>query len=305
MANANITYRVTGRYMTGSTVTAYHLVGEDGRQFVASKERIIFLIGKGAVENMRIQTNGDDMILRGKGINLNNLPVYDINKNNFRGNQASQTAAATNVAPKKNSGVNPMGQFKLTKRIMYKTNCLGYIVTDLSGQEKKFSRKRVVELATQRLLSNAIVQRYTPKGATESQLILRGVGCDISTLPTVAVDQYGKIIDTEENNNKQEVYMRAVRMKRGGIVHDSKKNKRIAFEPGDYILCGINGTLRPIKQLEAKDIFTLSGDTTEAVCDDYLENLTNYPIELFGSPAQMLNPNQVKRWPIVKVSKAG
>lgn len=303
MANVNLTYRVTGRYMTGSTVTGYHLVGEDGSQIVAIKERLIYMIGKGQIENMRLQANGDEMILRGKGINLNNLPVFDMNKGNFRSNQASKMAASTNVNPKKNSGVNPMGQLTLTKRIMYKTNCLGYMVTDLSGQEKKFSRKRVVELATQRLISNAVVQKYTPKGSTECQLILRGVGCDISSLPIVTVDQNGNLIDPSQIAKEKTVYMRAVRMKRGGIIYDQKKSMKITFEPGDYILCGINGVLRPIKSEAAKTTFSLTGDSTSAVCDEYLDNLSDYPVELFGGPTQSLNAEQVKRWPIVKVNR--
>lgn len=303
MAYTNLTYRVTGRYMTGSNVTAYHLVGEDGSQTTASKERIIYMIGKGQIENMRLQSYGDEMILRGKGINLNTLPVFDTNKGNFRNNQASQAVAQTNVQPKKNSGINPMGQLTITKRIMYKTNCLGYMVKDLSGKEKKFSRNRVVELATQRLISNAIVQKYTPKGSTQCQLILRGVECDISKLPIVAVDQNGNIIDPVEISKENYVYMRAVRMKRGGIIYDNKKKAKITFEPGDYILCGINGILRPIKSADAKTRFILSGDSNTAVCDEYLDNLRDYPVELFGGPTQPLSAEQVKKWPIVKVNR--
>lgn len=303
MTNNNLTYRVTGRYMTGSTVVSYHLVGEDGSQIVAGKERVIYMIGKGQIENMRLQSDGDDILIRGKGINLNTLPVFDTAKGNFRGNQASQAAASTNVAPKKGSGVNPMGQFTIVKRIMYKTTCLGYIVTDLSGEEKKFKRSKVVELATQKLISNAIVQKYTPKGETEYQLVLRGVGCDIGELPVVAVDQNGNIIDTAAVSKEQFVYMRAVKMKRGGIIYDESKNKRITFEPGDYIICGIESTLRSLKASEIESRIVLSGDSNTAVCDEYLANLSNYPVELFGGASQKLTPEQVKRWPVVKVKR--
>lgn len=303
MANMNITYRVTGRYMNGSAVEAYHLVGEDGTQMVANKEHIIFLIGRGQIENMRLQSNGSSMIIRGKGINLNELPIFDTAKGNFRGNAASQAVASTNVVPKKNSGVNVMGQLRLTKRIMHKTTCLGYIVTDANGVEKKLSRKRVLELATQKLISNAVVQRWAPKGETQSQLILRGVGCDINALPVVTVDQNGNIVDVSEVSKQEYVYMRAVRMKRGGIVHDNVKNRNMGFESGDYILCGINGMLKPIKSSIAKDIFTIDGEGTSAVCDEFLNNLAMYPVELFGGSVQSLSEAQVRRWPIVKVKR--
>ncbi len=303
MINRNLTYRVTGRYMNGSTVDSYHLVGEDGSQVVAGKDQIVYLIGRGQIENMRIQTNGGEIIIRGRGINLNNLPVFDMAKGNFRGNQASQQAASTNVAPRKNSGINAMGQLKITKRIMYKTTCLGYMVMDMSGKEKMLRREKVLKLATEKLISNAIVQRYTPKGSTNTALILRGVGCDINALPVVTVDQNGNIIDPDKIKNQEYVYMRAVRMRRGGIIHDTMNGKNIPFESGDYILCGINGVLRAIKAEAAKDVFTLDGEGKSAICDSFLNNLDKFPVELFGGSSQSLNEAQVRRWPIVKVNR--
>lgn len=304
MTSKTITYRVTGRYMSGSAVEAYHLVGEDGSQMRANKERIIYLIGRGQIENMRLQSNGSELIIRGKGINLNSLPIFDTNKNNFRDNPASQAVAATNVSPKKDSGINVMGQMRLVKRIMYKTSCLGYIVADVNGVEKKIDRNRVIKLATQKLISNAVVQRWSPKGSTQSQLILRGVGCDINQLPVVTVDQNGNLIDPNEIAKQEYIYTRAVRMKRGGIIHDTVKNKNLSFESGDYIICGINGTLRPIKSDVAKDILILDNSGNSAVCDEFLSNLEKYPVELFGGAVQSLKDTQVKKWPIVKVKRS-
>lgn len=300
----NLTYRVTGRYMTGSTVTGYHLVGEDGSQVVANKERIIYMIGRGQIENMRLQISGSETILRGKGINLNNLPIYDMNKNDFRGNQASQNAASTNVVPKNNSGINPMGQLKIVKRIMYKTNCLGYIVVDHSGNERKLSRRKVIELAIQRLISNAVVQNYTPKDSSETQLILRGIGCDISKLPQVTVDQNGNIIDQANIEKKNFAYMRAARTKNGGILHDRKDGKKIPFEKGDYIICGVDSKLRTIKSADASKNFTVTNESNTAICDNSLDNLAYYQVEIFGKAPQSFNADQVKRWPIIKVTRA-
>lgn len=301
MAGTNLTYRVTGRYMTGSTVDAYHLVGEDGSQIVANKQRIIYLIGRGQIENMRTQASGDDMILRGKGINLNTLPVFDMGTGSFRNNQASRQAAATPVAPKTNSGVSPMGQLKITKRIMYKTKCLGYIVTDMSGRERKIDRNKLIELATQKLISNAIVQRYTPTDSNESKLVLKGVGCNIGALPIVSIDQNGNIIDPEKIKQNDYVYMRAVKIKRGGVIYDNEKGMKIVFASGDYILCGVNGILRPVKADQAKDKLSYVSNIDIAICDEYLDNLSKYPIELFGSDIQYIKPETVRKWPIVKV----
>ena len=94
MVNPNVLYSVTGRYMDGQKLVAYHLVGEDGSQAQEGKERVIWLIGKGVITNMRLQsgTNGE-VIIRGKGVNLNNLPVFDIAKQQFREDETSQAAA--------------------------------------------------------------------------------------------------------------------------------------------------------------------------------------------------------------------
>ena len=303
MANLNITYRVTGRYKAGSAVTAYHLVGEDGSQIAASKERVIYMIGKGQIENMRIQSSGDEMIPRGKGINLNDLPIFDINKQEFRNNRASQIAASTSVTPKKNSGVNPMGQLTLIKRIEYKTNCMGYVVTDFSGNERQLSRKKIFELAAQKLISNAVVHKYTPKGSNSYQLILRGADCELAKLPKVTVDRYGNVIDPEKISQEKKVLMRALRMRRAGILYDNKKSLKMTFEPMDFILCGINGVLRVVKSGDAEKMFIMSNEGKAAVCDEFLDNLELYPVELFGAQAKTIRPDQVAKWPIVEVTR--
>ena len=137
MVNPNTIYSVTGRYMDGQKLIGYHLVGEDGSQAQVSKEQVIWLIGKGAISNMRLQIGTNkEIIIRGKGVNLNNLPVFDQGKQQFRNTDASQAAANSKVSVARSnvSDANPMGQYKILKRIMYKNNCLGYEVVDHSGK---------------------------------------------------------------------------------------------------------------------------------------------------------------------------
>ena len=98
--------------------------------------------------------------------------------------------------------------------------------------------------------------------------------------------------------------MRGVRMKRGGILYDLKRDKKITFESGDYILCGVNGVLRPMKSAAAHKRLSLEQIVTSAVCDECLYNLGNNPLELFGGAMQTLSPEQVRKWPVVKVKRA-
>ena len=69
-----------------------------------------------------------NIIIRGKGVNLNNLPVYDIGKDKYRNTDISQQAANSKVdVSKKIEYANAMGQYYIIKRIMLKTNCVGYV----------------------------------------------------------------------------------------------------------------------------------------------------------------------------------
>ena len=299
MGNMIITYRVTGRYMTGSTVSAYHLVGCDGSQIIANKDRIIYMIGKGLIENMRLQVSGDEMIIRGKGINLNNLPVFDTNKGDFRSNQGIKNPNTLGGNNRRNNGVNPMGQLTLIKRIMYKQSCLGYIVVDHLGVERKLSRDRVVELAAQHLLSNAVVQKYSQRESNgNTQLILRGMGCDIRNLPIVTVDENGNIVDTENSNDKS-ISVRAVKMKYGGILYNRENNTKLVFEPTDYMICTLDGRLKILKNSESKRIESLNKPLKSRA--ESLEKLSMYPVEIFGRPIQTLSADTIRKWPMVKI----
>ena len=124
MTGLAITYRVVGRYMDGKEILGYHFIGSDNSDIQLNKERTIYMIGKGLIENMRIQTVNGEIIIRGKGINLNKLPVYDEGKNEYRNTGASRVAASSSVHGKNTSIRNNMAQYKVTKRIMQKNNCI-------------------------------------------------------------------------------------------------------------------------------------------------------------------------------------
>ena len=296
--NTNIVaYRVVGRYMSGSNVIAYHLVGLDGRQSAVSKDRLIYMIGKGLVSNMRVQSNGNEIILRGKGINLNSLPVYDSKNNKFRDNKASKDAANTAVMPKKDTGINPMGQLKIVKRILHKTTCLGYVVTDFSNNTRKLKRDKVIELALQKLISNATVQKYRKTPDSKPILILRGAGCNLSELPALIVDSNGRIVDP--SLDKGEVKIRATRMRRGGIIHDKKNNRNITFEAGDFIVCGYRGELAVIDKEEIMTKYKVDNSSKAAICDENCKDLCYYPIEIFGTTSRELTREQILKWSII------
>lgn len=291
--NPNVLYRVTGRYMDGQKLIAYHLVGEDGSQAQEGKERVIWLIGKGIITNMRVQSTVDgEAIIRGKGVNLNNLPVYDIAKNKFREDENSQ-AAANGV-----NSANKLGQYTILKRVMYKNQCLGYEVQDYSGKITRKSRKNVIDLAIQKLISNAVAVKCKRPGKEISDIILRGVNVDLKKLPILIVDDQGKIIDPTKN--KCGITVRGAYMKKNGIIKDIQNNKVIQFKCGDFILCGANGDIVVKDRLEVEKNLDKDTSTNKAICDDYISESPRYQIEIFGNKPIYLTSNIIKSWTILK-----
>jgi hypothetical protein len=263
------------------------------------------MIGKGLISNMRIQFGANkEAIIRGKGVNLNNLPVYDQGKQQFRNNDISQQAANSKVSTAKSSvdGANQMGQYTILKRIMYKNNCLGYEVQDYSGAITRKKRDNVINLAVQKLISNAVAQKYTRPGKTSPEIILRGVGCDLNKLPILIVDNNGKIIDPTVD--KSGLTVRSAYMKNSGLIRNTLNGTTVTFKAGDFIICGANGDIAIKSRLEVEKEYTKANDNNSAICDDYLNGPTNYSIEIFGNKSIQLTDKMIKSWVILKHKSA-
>ena len=269
-------YRVTGRYMDGQKIVGYHLVGNDGSQLKEGKERIIYLIGKGVIENMRIQNGSDGLIIRGKGVNLNDLPVFDINK-----------------GERKRVTDTKFGQYKITKRIMSKNDCIGYEVVDYNGKIYKKRRTQILELAEQKLISNASCQKYNSNG--NIKYVLRGIGCDLNKLPVLIMDNTGNVVDPLEF---KAISVRATFMRGSGVVHDFSNKRKINFKSGDFIVYSAGGIISVISSEELTSRYNKS-DSKKAVCDDYLSLASRYGIEIFGKSKIALNADIVSKWPVL------
>lgn len=304
MVNPNVIYNVTGRYMDGQRLVAYHLVGEDGSQAKEPKERVIILIQQGLISNMRLQVGANgEAIIRGKKINLNNLPVYDEGKQQFRHDDISQSAANSSVSVKKSTvdNANPMGQYRILKRIMMKNKCLGYEIQDMSGKITRKKRDDVVKLATQKLIGNAVANRYNGEDG-KLHIVLRGVDCDLAKLPMLIVNEQGKIVDPTKDDSA--ITVRCAYMKHGGTIHDIIRKRDINFKFGEYIICGINGDIAIKSKEEVAKIYSIDKVSQSAICDDYLDNVKNYYIEIFGSKTVQMTPNMVMSWAIMKPKTA-
>lgn len=298
MLNPNVIYRVTGRYMEGQKLIGYHLVGEDGSQAQETKERVIWLIGKGIISNMRVQLGADrEIIIRGKGINLNKLPVFDQAKQQFRNNEISQSAANSkvNVNRSQVDSINQMGQYTITRRIMYKNQCLGYEVVDYSGRKSRMSKAQINNLAIQKLISNAIAHKTFSSETGEARVVLRGVGIELRNLPYLIVTDNGQVIDP---STETKTSVRSAYLKQSGMLKNNSTGEVVPFRAGDYAVCGVNGNITIKGKLDMEKSYSKGSELSSAICDDYIID-NQYSIELFGAKPVGITSNMIKSWVIL------
>lgn len=182
MGAQRVEYQIVGRYMSGKEVTAYHLqsisTGKGGRY---TREQVAYLVGREQITNCIAQIYKDKLLLRGKGINLDDLPVKQERKDIDPQEHRSEADGRTQT----------MGKLLLVKAIKSGRNTVGYVVQNDGCGAKRFKRQQVIELAKAGKIANARVQNYNGKE------LLRGFGCNLDQLPA-------EIIGEQHNGSQEE-----------------------------------------------------------------------------------------------------
>lgn len=169
-------YQMVGRYMAGKEVVAYHLQSlETGKSGRYTKEQIAYLVGRGQITNCEGQIYQDKVLLRGKGISLEDLPVQQVNGSLSRTDSIGKIRRGV-------TGDEAMTQLMIVGSIVRGRNVLGYVVQNAGGGRTKMSRADVIELARNHRVGNARVQMYN------NNPILKGDGTDLSQLPKIEAD---------------------------------------------------------------------------------------------------------------------
>ena len=299
MINAGVKYRVTGRYMDGQKLIGYHLVGEDGSQSQESKDRVVYLIEKGVIANLRIQMgiNGE-VIIRGKGINLNKLPVFDEGKQQFRSDSISQEVAngKVNASGADTQCISKMGQYTVVRRIMYKNNCLGYELKDYSGHITRKKRDEVVQLAIQRLISNVAAHKTLIRETGETKIVLRGIGIELRNLPYIIVDDNGSLINPESGHN---ITVRCKQLSSGGVLKNTETGDIKFFNKGEYAICLPNSSVIILSEDEFNKKYKEVNNMTSALSDYYIRD-EKYSIEIFGESIKKITQQLIQEWTIAE-----
>ena len=173
MANRNI-YRLTGRYLHGTKVVGYHAVKiDDAKSEKFSRDQVIFLTGRGQVENCRGQIYQDKVILQGVGCNLDKLPVRQVGDNVNREKDQSKNTNTLNKLGRQ--------EFRIEKIITQGNNLKGFQLKHRSGQIVNMKTSQVIKLAKDGKLENA---NYTNTNGKPS---LKGTEMDLSKLPKIQI----------------------------------------------------------------------------------------------------------------------
>lgn len=168
-------YQIVGRYMDGKEVTGYHLQSLDtGKSGKYNKEQVCFLVGRDQVTNCEGQIYQDKVLLRGKGISLDDLPVQQENGSLSRTDNIGKIRRGTSAS-------DAMTQVVIVGSVVRGRNVLGYVIQNAGGGKTQVERDKLLELARAGRVGNARVQMY------QGRMILKGVGVDLSQLPKVEV----------------------------------------------------------------------------------------------------------------------
>lgn len=170
-------YQIVGRYMNGKEVAAYHLQSiETGKAGRYSREQVAYLVGRNQITNCIGQIYQDKLLLRGKGMSLEDLPIQQEN---------GELKVTDNIGKVRRctSASDAMEQLMIVGKIKAGRDTVGYVIQNAGCGLKRVKRQQVIELAKAGKIGNARVQNY------QGNELLKGVRCNLDELPAQVLDE--------------------------------------------------------------------------------------------------------------------
>ena len=177
MSAKRVEYQIVGRYMDGKEVIAYHLQSiETGKSGKFTKDQVVFLIGRDQITNATGQLYQDKVLIRGKGMSLEALPIVQVS------GEMKHTEVLGKIR-KGTSAEDALEQWTIIGTIRDGKNVVGYAVQNAGCAVRKISRAQTIKLIEHGRIGNARVQNYNDPKRGPVKLI-RGVGVDLTELPS-------------------------------------------------------------------------------------------------------------------------
>ena len=208
MAGKRLMYKIVGRYLQGTEVTAYGLACNNGKNGRFSREQVAYLVGRGQVVNCDGQVYKDKLLLRGVGCSLDSLPSKQEPKEKPANASAStpDSAPASANAPATTNAPATANAPASTKRIasdnleIIKTisegkHLVGYIVEDAAGRTAKVSLNKAIQLTSKGCIANAQIQTFN--GYTK----LNGLYSDFRNLPNIELKGNDGLLQKSKSDN--------------------------------------------------------------------------------------------------------
>lgn len=281
MASIAEKYTVIGKIRNGQEIDKYVVRGLDGSILSLSRDEVIIQGSRGVISNIRVQTCNGKAIIRGKGVDLTTLPEMNVNNGNVK---AKSVKKADKVA--------------ITKRIMLNGKLVGYEIRGQNGITKNVLRKNIISLITNGKVENAELTRWTNPKTNRTEIIIRGVGCDIGSLPILITNSSGKIIDPSKESSG--LSTRALLVNKGGFVINKKTKKQENFMTGDFLVITLSGDIKVESKESIIRNYKIIKGINESTVDNYVTNIDNYVIEVFGNKDIELNKEVIKKWTIIE-----
>jgi hypothetical protein len=173
MGAKRVEYQLVGRYLDGKNVVGYQIQSlESGKSGRYSKDALAYLVGRGQVTNCTGGIYKDDFLLRGVGIQIDDLPVVNADGAISRTDNIGKVRRGT-------SAEDALTQLMIVATIKNGRNVVGYRLRNAGGGEANAERNKVLALAKEGRIGNARVQMYNGK------IILKGVNVNIKELPVI------------------------------------------------------------------------------------------------------------------------
>lgn len=155
-------YRVVGREIKGTVVTAYKAQCSNNQMRDLDKEQLAYLAATGQVVNIRARLTKDDVEFQGIGMNITDLPTVRMQSDEAREKQEQEAK-------------KPM-MLTLIGVLMEGRVLRGYYARSADGRKGAFSKQYIIDAADKGYVTNAIaVMRNGTKG-------LKGNGTNLQTL---------------------------------------------------------------------------------------------------------------------------
>lgn len=266
-------YMVCGVYKDNNEIIGYRLMGSNGRIRIEDREQTIRMIDNGSIRNMRVQYYNGEAVLRGKGININNLSIY--------------------TKDEMETDIGRHNTYNISRAVVRDNKRIGYEIIGHNGDIKLVSTAILCSMIHEDKIDNARLKKVEKGGKKVTAIV--GTGININELEEIVISGNKIVTGSSIWDNT----CRAICMRYSGILRDMKSAKMQRFRSGDYIVYCVNGRMYVVKAERIMKFIEGNAD-----CDLNINKCEQYIIELSNGDNVSTRAKDVLTWKAAMVAMA-